>query len=242
MYVNTASPSAVHDHQTQLRALVRGRGPDLTWQVAAKELADDGIKLLPGDFLRAYQSVHGHLPGRQAASGVAVSQDPAHKGRALKHLPATPRCPRCDCKLASTKPCDLCSLCRKCCACPKPVGPATVAVNGKVVDVAKGFVAEPTDATPKAEPAFDGVHKLDWPVWKKLLESARLLSQPFTLTQLCLIAWQQFPLAFGLAGEEGRHPSDKKVQCAMYGVKGLLKRGYVEKVGDDQYRVVGGEK
>ncbi len=72
----------------------------------------------------------------------------------------------------------------------------------------------------------------------RLLEAARCLPERFSLTVLVLMAWAHFPKLFGLKGAEELHPSDNKVRYLLYGGKGLIARGLIEKCEGGLYRVV----
>ncbi len=77
----------------------------------------------------------------------------------------------------------------------------------------------------------------------RLLEAARALQdrqtiqKAFGLSALVLTAWEMFPADFGLPGVERQHPSDNAVRCLLYGQRGLICRGLIEKLGDGLMRV-----
>ncbi len=72
----------------------------------------------------------------------------------------------------------------------------------------------------------------------RLLEAARTFPGPFGETALVLAAWALDPLLFGLRGLEGEYPSDRRVTCLLYGGKGLIARGLIEKCEGGLMRVV----
>ncbi len=71
----------------------------------------------------------------------------------------------------------------------------------------------------------------------RLLEAAQALQRDFGLSSLVLTAWMMFPEVFGLPGVERQHPSDNKVRYLLYGSKGLIARGLIEKCEGGLYRV-----
>ncbi len=73
----------------------------------------------------------------------------------------------------------------------------------------------------------------------RLLDAARCLPERFGLSALVLMAWWTFPELFGLPGAEGTHPSDNRVRCLLFGGKGLIARGLIEKCEGGLYRVAG---
>ena len=66
-----------------------------------------------------------------------------------------------------------------------------------------------------------------------LLEAARGLKQPFSLSRLVLACWQANQEIFGLPGYEKDHPSEARVRNALYGPRGPLRSGEIVKEGDN---------
>jgi hypothetical protein len=76
------------------------------------------------------------------------------------------------------------------------------------------------------------VHKepTDHSVQGKVLQAARSLRQPFSLTELVLAAWKLSPKMFGLPGSEANYPSDRRVYVSLCGKKGLVACGWIRKL------------
>lgn len=70
-----------------------------------------------------------------------------------------------------------------------------------------------------------------------ILRAARTLGAEFGCTALVLACWKLDKAAFGLAGAEQWHPSDNRVLSAVYGDRGLVKRGYMISVGKKQWQL-----
>jgi hypothetical protein len=63
-----------------------------------------------------------------------------------------------------------------------------------------------------------------------VLEAARLLRQPFSLSELVVLCWQQAPALFSLDGYE-EYPDPQPVRCVLYGRRGLVARGELVRAG-----------
>ena len=50
-------------------------------------------------------------------------------------------------------------------------------------------------------------------------------------------AWMLWPEVFGLRGYEGRHPNSNRVSSRLAGEDGVVKMGWVERVGMGRYRL-----
>jgi len=64
-----------------------------------------------------------------------------------------------------------------------------------------------------------------------VLEAARTLPQPFHEAALIVAAWQMFPSMFGLWGCWLKYPDARKIYITLCGKRGLIKRGFIKKVG-----------
>lgn len=58
---------------------------------------------------------------------------------------------------------------------------------------------------------------------------------PFTAEELTVAAWQRFPRAFGLRGFVEQHPDTNKVLTSLMGEKGMVRRGWLAKMGQKLY-------
>ena len=76
-------------------------------------------------------------------------------------------------------------------------------------------------------------------MFAKVLQAARLLPALFTISELVETCWMSDKLAFGLEGKHLLHPSDKRVQCELYGKKGLIAEGFLAKHDDGRLSVRG---
>ncbi len=56
------------------------------------------------------------------------------------------------------------------------------------------------------------------------------LPQPFALEDLVLAAWRFDPKGFGLGKHYLSHPNSKTVEAEIYGIKGLVAEGILQKV------------
>jgi hypothetical protein len=70
----------------------------------------------------------------------------------------------------------------------------------------------------------------------KLVETARGLQQPFTLSDLVLACWRDWTDDFGLAGAERASASDSRVRACLYGARGLVATGWIDQAGKS-YRI-----
>lgn len=65
-----------------------------------------------------------------------------------------------------------------------------------------------------------------------ILEAARSLPQPFVKEDLVLAAWNARPEVFGLGRHFLEHPDANKVLSYLYGKRGLLSRGKIQRTGE----------
>src|SRR5215471_11634615 len=71
--------------------------------------------------------------------------------------------------------------------------------------------------------------------WLTLLRTARTIPQPFTLNDISVAVWKTCPEFFGMKGYP--YPDNHKVHYILYGVKGLIARGYILRVRQGLFRV-----
>jgi hypothetical protein len=71
--------------------------------------------------------------------------------------------------------------------------------------------------------------------WLTLLRVARTIPQPFTLNDISVAVWKTCPEFFGMKGYP--YPDNHKVHYILYGVKGLIARGYIKRVRQGLFRV-----
>jgi hypothetical protein len=60
---------------------------------------------------------------------------------------------------------------------------------------------------------------------------------PFSAEALVVRAWQQQPRTFGLKGYAEQYPDSSKVLVCLMGVRGLVKRGWLSRLGQKLYAV-----
>lgn len=71
--------------------------------------------------------------------------------------------------------------------------------------------------------------------WLTLLRVARTISQPFTLNDISVAVWRACPEFFGMKGYP--YPDNHKVHYILYGEKGLIARGLLQRVHQGLFRV-----
>jgi hypothetical protein len=71
--------------------------------------------------------------------------------------------------------------------------------------------------------------------WLTLLRVARTIPQPFTLNDISVAVWKTCPEFFGMKGYP--YPDNHKVHYILYGVKGLIARGFIQRVRQGLFRV-----
>ena len=71
--------------------------------------------------------------------------------------------------------------------------------------------------------------------WLTLLRVARTIPQPFTLNDISVAVWQACPEFFGMKGHP--YPDNHKVHYILYGDRGLIAKGMIERVHQGLFRV-----
>jgi hypothetical protein len=64
--------------------------------------------------------------------------------------------------------------------------------------------------------------------WLNLLRVARTIPQPFTLNDVSVAVWKAYPEFFGMKGYP--YPDNHKVHYILYGTRGLIAKGIVQRV------------
>lgn len=57
--------------------------------------------------------------------------------------------------------------------------------------------------------------------------------KPFTKEDLCIAAWEEFPMSFGTIGRETQFPDPRRVRRTLIGTGNLLERGLLAESGAD---------
>jgi hypothetical protein len=68
-----------------------------------------------------------------------------------------------------------------------------------------------------------------------LLRVARTIPQPFTLNDISVAVWKTCPEFFGMRGYP--YPDNHKVHYILYGDRGLIAKGIIERVSQGLFRV-----
>ncbi|MBY0525414.1 MAG: hypothetical protein K2R98_18550 [Gemmataceae bacterium] len=71
--------------------------------------------------------------------------------------------------------------------------------------------------------------------WLILLRIARTIAQPFTLNDISVAAWRACPEFFGMKGYA--YPDNHKVHSILYGDRGLIAKGLLQRVQQGLFRV-----
>lgn len=71
--------------------------------------------------------------------------------------------------------------------------------------------------------------------WLTLLRTARTIPQPFTLNDISVAVWRACPEFFGMKGYP--YPDNHKVHYILYGDRGLIAKGLIERVSQGLFRV-----
>jgi hypothetical protein len=71
--------------------------------------------------------------------------------------------------------------------------------------------------------------------WLTLLRVARSIHQPFTLNDISVAVWRACPEFFGMKGYP--YPDNHKVRYILYGEKGLIAKGMIQRVSQGLFRV-----
>jgi hypothetical protein len=74
--------------------------------------------------------------------------------------------------------------------------------------------------------------------WLTLLRVARSIRQPFTLNDVSVAVWQAHPEIFGMKGYP--YPDNHKVHYILYGTRGLIAKGIIQRVRQGIFRVADG--
>ena len=71
--------------------------------------------------------------------------------------------------------------------------------------------------------------------WLTLLRVARAIPQPFTLNDISVAVWKACPQFFGMKGYP--YPDNHKVHYILYGTRGLIAKGIVQRVRQGLFRL-----
>ncbi len=74
--------------------------------------------------------------------------------------------------------------------------------------------------------------------WLTLLRIARTIPQPFTLNDVSVAVWKADPDFFGMKGYA--YPDNHKVHYILYGTRGLIAKGLVQRVRQGLFRIPDG--
>jgi hypothetical protein len=74
--------------------------------------------------------------------------------------------------------------------------------------------------------------------WLTLLRVARTIPQPFTLNDVSVAVWRTAPDFFGMKGYP--YPDNHKVHYILYGRRGLIAKGIIQRVSEGLFRVAEG--
>jgi hypothetical protein len=74
--------------------------------------------------------------------------------------------------------------------------------------------------------------------WVILLRTARTIPQPFTLNDISVAVWKACPEFFGMKGYP--YPDNHKVHYILYGDRGLIAKGLIQRVSQGLFRVPDG--
>jgi hypothetical protein len=74
--------------------------------------------------------------------------------------------------------------------------------------------------------------------WLLLLRVARAVRQPFTLNDISVAVWKAHPEIFGMRGYS--YPDNHKVHYILYGKRGLIAKGIIQRVRTGIFRVAEG--
>jgi hypothetical protein len=71
--------------------------------------------------------------------------------------------------------------------------------------------------------------------WQTLLSVARTIPQPFTLNDISVAVWRACPEFFAMKGYP--FPDNHKVHTILYGDRGLIAKGLLQRVEQGLFRV-----
>ena len=74
--------------------------------------------------------------------------------------------------------------------------------------------------------------------WLTLLRVARTIPQPFTLNDISVAVWKACPDFFGMKGYP--YPDNHKVHYILYGTRGLIAKGIIQRVREGLFRLAEG--
>jgi hypothetical protein len=74
--------------------------------------------------------------------------------------------------------------------------------------------------------------------WLTLLRVARDIPQPFTLNDISVAVWRACPEFFGMKGYP--YPDNHKVHYILYGSRGLIARGIIQRVREGVFCLADG--
>lgn len=74
--------------------------------------------------------------------------------------------------------------------------------------------------------------------WLTLLRVARSIPQPFTLNDISVAVWKACPEFFGMRGYA--YPDNHKVHYILYGTRGLIAKGIIQRVRQGLFRIPDG--
>jgi hypothetical protein len=74
--------------------------------------------------------------------------------------------------------------------------------------------------------------------WLTLLRVARTIAQPFTLNDISVAVWRDCPDFFGMKGYP--YPDNHKVHYILYGDRGLIAKGLIQRVSQGLFRIPDG--
>ena len=81
----------------------------------------------------------------------------------------------------------------------------------------------------------------EFTVPEKILVAAESLDKqgqsPFSAEALIVASWQKFPRTFGLKGFAEQYPDSNKILSSIMGEKGLVRRGWLAKMGQKMYAI-----
>jgi len=81
----------------------------------------------------------------------------------------------------------------------------------------------------------------EFTVPEKILVAAESLDKqgqsPFSAEALIVASWQKFPRTFGLKGFAEQYPDSNKILSSIMGEKGLVRRGWLVKMGQKMYAI-----
>jgi hypothetical protein len=74
--------------------------------------------------------------------------------------------------------------------------------------------------------------------WTTVVRVARSIAQPFTLNDISVAVWRACPEFFGMKGYP--YPDNHKVHYILYGDRGLIAKGIIERVSQGLFKMPDG--